>query len=128
MVRDRLGQADCGGGFLLDGYPRTLQQVGELDAVLEAQGARLDGVIELVAEVNVLVERLLLRARTEGRVDDTAEVIRRRQELFAEETAPLTAQYAERGLLLEVDADGPVEVVTARIAALLGARLGQPSS
>lgn len=125
MVRDRLGQADCTPGFLLDGYPRTLQQVDELDAVLETQGTRLDAVVELVVDPDVLVDRLLLRARDQGRTDDTAEVIRRRQELFEQQTAPLTARYDERGLLHVIDGDGPVDLVTARVTERLTAALSQ---
>lgn len=119
MVRDRLAEPDCASGFLLDGYPRTLQQVDELDQVLAATGADLDAVVELVVDQGVLIDRLLLRARSEGRADDTAEVIRRRQELFAEQTAPLTIRYADRGLLHLVDGDGPVELVTARVTDVL---------
>jgi len=125
MVRDRLGEADCGQGFLLDGYPRTLQQVDELDAVLQSHGTGLDAVVELVVDADVLVDRLLLRARDQGRTDDTAEVIRRRQELFEEQTAPLTARYAERGLLHVIDGDGPVDLVTTRVTDRLTAALSQ---
>jgi len=125
MVRDRLGLADCSQGFLLDGYPRTLQQVDELDAILDGAEAVIDAVIELAVDQDVLVDRLLLRARAEGRTDDTVDVIRRRQELFEEQTAPLTARYAERGLLHTIDGDGQVDLVTARIAGQLTAALGQ---
>lgn len=125
MVRDRLGQTDCGQGFLLDGYPRTLQQVDELDTILEANGTGLDAVVELVVDADVLIDRLLLRARDQGRTDDTAEVIRRRQELFEQQTAPLTARYAERGLLHVVDGDGPVDLVTSRVTDRLTAVLSQ---
>ncbi len=125
MVRDRLGQADCSQGFLLDGYPRTLHQVDELDAVLESRGTGLDAVVELVVAPDVLVDRLLLRARDQGRTDDTAEVIRRRQELFEQQTAPLTARYAERGLLHVIEGDGPVELVTARVTDRLTTALSQ---
>lgn len=125
MVRDRLGQADCGQGFLLDGYPRTLQQVDELDAILAAHGTGLDAVVELVVDAEVLVDRLLLRARDQGRADDTAEVIRRRQEVFEQQTAPLTTQYAERGLLHVIDGDGPVDLVTARVSDRLTTALSQ---
>lgn len=111
MVRDRLAQADCGAGFLLDGYPRTLQQVDELDKILTQTGTALRAVIELVVDQDVLVQRLLLRARSEGRADDTADVIRRRHELYNEQTAPLATRYTERGLLHTVDGDGPIETI-----------------
>jgi adenylate kinase len=123
MVRDRLAQPDCQAGFLLDGYPRTLRQVDELDEILASTGATLDAAVELVVDDEVLVERLLLRARSEGRADDTAEVIRRRQELYVEQTAPLTTRYDERGLLRSIDGDGPVELVAERISTVLRASL-----
>jgi adenylate kinase len=119
MVRERLAHPDCESGFLLDGYPRTLQQVEELDEFLARNGTGLDVVVELVVGTGVLVDRLLERARTQGRLDDTAEVIGRRQELYAEQTAPLTARYAERGLLQAVDGNGPVGSVTERVLGVL---------
>ncbi|MGO4256950.1 adenylate kinase [Marmoricola sp. RAF53] len=127
MVRDRLAHPDCEPGFLLDGYPRTLQQVHELDSFLDEGTNRLDAVVELVVDRDVLVDRLLLRARSEGRADDTLDVIRRRQEVYAEQTAPLTAEYAARGLLHAVDGDGQVELVSERITGLL-AGLGATST
>ena len=128
MVRDRLAEADCEFGFLLDGYPRTLQQVNELDQLLGATGVDLDAVIELVVDREVLIDRLLKRAKSQGRVDDTTEIIRRRQELYEEQTAPLTERYSERGLLHMVDGDGPAELVTTRIASALTAALAEASS
>lgn len=119
MVRDRLAQPDCGSGFLLDGYPRTLDQVDELDNILAQTSTALDTVIELVVDQEVLIDRLLRRATSQGRADDTAEVIRRRQELYSEQTAPLTSRYNERGILHMIDGDGPMELVARRIAEVL---------
>lgn len=119
MVRDRLQADDCGDGFLLDGYPRTLDQVAELDEVLARLGARLDGVLLLSAEPEELVERLLGRARTEGRADDTETVIRRRLAVYEEQTTPLVAAYEERRLLVAVDGLGPVGAVTDRLQSAL---------
>ncbi len=121
MVRDRLFEADASDGFLLDGYPRTVAQVEFLDSVLAEQGVALDRVIEMVVDVEEVVNRLLERAAEEGREDDSEEVIRYRQEIYAKETAPLTAIYRERGLLVEVDGMGTVDEVSARMAAALGA-------
>lgn len=117
MVRDRLRKADCRDGFLLDGYPRTLDQVCELDKVLARLDARLDGVLLLSADPEELVARLLGRARTEGRPDDTETVIRRRLAVYEEQTTPLVAAYEERRLLVAVDGLGPVGEVTGRIEA-----------
>lgn len=119
MVRDRLAEDDCGSGFLLDGYPRTLQQVDELDQILAATGDHLDAVIELVVDPEMLLDRLLSRARSEGRVDDTADVIRRRQEVYDEQTAPVTGHYAARDLLHPIDGNGDVDLVTERITDVL---------
>jgi adenylate kinase len=115
MVRDRLGRPACALGFLLDGYPRTIEQVKELDAILAEQGTGLDVVILLTADTPQLVERLLRRAQAEGRSDDTEQVIRRRQEIYLEETAPLTDEYDARGILVRVDGLGTVDDVADRI-------------
>jgi adenylate kinase len=119
MVRDRIGQPDAASGFLLDGYPRTLAQVDELDDMLAGHDVRLDAVVSLAADQDELVARLLQRAQVEGRTDDTEEVIRRRQEVYQEQTAPLLEVYAERGLLVEVDGMGEIDAVTRRIFAEL---------
>jgi adenylate kinase len=115
MVRDRLGQADAYDGFILDGYPRTLAQVEFLDQVLAEHGARLDRVLELTVDADAIVERLLKRAQLEGRLDDTADVIRRRLEVYAEQTSPLTALYAERGLHVRVYGMGGIDEVFERL-------------
>jgi adenylate kinase len=124
MVRDRLAQDDARGGFLLDGYPRTNAQVIELDRMLEAAGERLDAAVELTVDTDEVVARLLRRAQTGGRSDDTEEVIRRRQQIYVEETAPLTEVYDARGLLVRVDGLGEMDDVTARlVTAIDGARV-----
>ena len=120
MVRDRLAQPDAADGFLLDGYPRTVDQVEELDQMLARRGAKLDAVVVLTVDDEELVQRLLKRAQTDGRTDDTEEVIRHRQDVYNEQTAPLLAVYAGRHLLVEVDGMGPVDEVTSRIFAALG--------
>jgi adenylate kinase len=119
MVRDRLAQADADGGFLLDGYPRTAGQVRELDEMLAATGHALDGVVELVADTEEVVARLLGRAAVEGRSDDTEDVIRRRLQVYGEQTEPLVRLYADRGLLVRVDGIGAVDDVTHRLLAAL---------
>jgi adenylate kinase len=121
MVRDRIAEPDADAGFLLDGYPRTAAQVDELDGMIKATGHALDAVVVLTANEDELVQRLLGRAEVEGRADDTEEVIRRRQEVYQAETAPLIDIYREHGILLEVDGMGEVADVTERIAAALGA-------
>lgn len=124
MVRERLAQPDCRRGFLLDGYPRTLDQLEELDEMLTGLGVELDGVLVLNTDPDQLVRRLLARAQSQGRTDDTEDVIRRRQELYAEQTAPLVSAFADRGLLREVDGNGTVEQVTERVQAAID-RIGR---
>ncbi len=115
MVRHRIDEEDAAPGFLLDGYPRTLAQVEELDGMIRFTGHSLDAVVVLTVDADEIVQRLLQRAQVEGRPDDTEDVIRRRQELYAEQTEPLIGVYRERGLLIEVDGMGEVSDVTARI-------------
>jgi adenylate kinase len=115
MVRARLGESDVERGFLLDGYPRTVDQVAELDDILADLGTKLDGVVVLQVDLEELIGRLLERARTSGRTDDTEDVIRHRQQVYAEQTAPLLALYSERGLVFEVDGRGTVDDVSQRI-------------
>lgn len=119
MVANRITEPDAQPGFLLDGYPRTLAQVEELDSMIAATGHALDVVVVLTADEDVLVQRLLARAVTEGRADDTEDVIRRRQEIYGEQTAPLIDVYRDRGLLVEVDGLGEVDEITGRIFAAL---------
>ena len=120
MVRDRLAQDDTKVGFLLDGYPRTLDQVAELDSMLGAAGAKIDRVVELTVDVEEVVERLTQRSAEQGRVDDSEDVVRRRLEVYAEQTAPLIALYRDRGLLAQVNGIGEVEQVTTRIREAAG--------
>ncbi|VEI18815.1 adenylate kinase [Actinomyces viscosus] len=122
MVADRIAQADCEPGFLLDGYPRTTAQVGELDSMLKASGLALDVVVEITADAEAVVARLLKRAGEQGRADDTEPVIRHRLEVYAESTAPLAGIYAGRGLLVQVDGMGEIDAVTGRIMEALAAR------
>jgi len=119
MVRDRLTHDDCRPGFLLDGYPRTVEQVAELDAMLRSAGQALDVVVELTVEIDEVVGRLVKRATEQGRTDDSEDVIRRRLEVYAEQTAPLLTTYSDRGLLVQVDGMGVVEDVTSRLLAVV---------
>jgi adenylate kinase len=121
IVRDRLGQPDALGGFLLDGYPRTKAQVVELDDMLAAQATSLDAVIELTVDTDEVVQRLLRRAEIDGRADDTEDVIRHRLAVYDDETAPLAALYRERGLLHQVDGMGEMDEVAERIHKVLAA-------
>jgi adenylate kinase len=116
VVQDRLGWVDAAPGFLLDGYPRTPGQVDFLDQVLAAHGHALDGVIELTVDEDSVVSRLLKRAEIEGRADDTEEVIRERQAIYHQQTAPLIAIYEQHGILVKIDGMGTVDEVTERVS------------
>jgi adenylate kinase len=122
IVHDRLQEVDAAGGFLLDGYPRTTEQVHELDRLLQADGTALDAVVQITADTDEVVARLLKRAAEQGRADDTAEVIRHRMDVYASQTAPLIDLYAARGLVVTVDGLGAVDEVTTRILDALAAR------
>jgi adenylate kinase len=122
LVRDRLAQPDAAGGFLLDGYPRTLQQVDELDRMLAEADASLDAVVLLTADSDEVVRRLQQRAKEQGRSDDTEQVIRTRLDVYAEQTAPIIDVYRDRGLVVEVDGLGDVDEVTGRIITALASR------
>ena len=123
MVSDRLAQPDAAEGFILDGYPRNAAQVVELDEILSEHGATLDAVIELTADHDELLARLTRRAQIEGREDDTEQAIARRLDIYAEQTAPLTRAYADRGLLVQVDGIGDMDEITERLATALVGRV-----
>ncbi|MFV0457200.1 MAG: adenylate kinase [Actinomycetales bacterium] len=122
VVRDRISQADAAEGFLLDGYPRNVGQVSDLDGFLAEQGVQLDAVILLTVPRAESLERLTLRAAEQGRSDDTEEVIARRLDVYEAETAPILDVYRERDIVDEVDGVGSLDEIAARIAAALAAR------
>ena len=146
MVRDRLADTDTRDGFLLDGFPRTVRQAEVLDDMLKDMGQALDVVLELVVDEDEVVRRLSGRrtcrscehvwhldfdpSTREGvcdhcggelfqRDDDRSETVRHRLEVYADQTAPLVGYYADVGLLVGLDATGPVDDVTDRAIAAL---------
>lgn len=124
MVDARLDESDVAGGFLLDGYPRNVEQVAALDGLLAKRGIALDAVVLLVADDDVVAKRLLGRAAEQGRADDTEDVIRHRISLYHQTTQPLIDVYRERGLVVEVDGMGTVEDVSTSIRAALDSFIG----
>jgi adenylate kinase len=116
MVRERLAEPDAQDGFLLDGFPRNNAQARVLDKILAENGNELEAVLEFVVPEDVVVERLLAR----GRSDDTEDVIRRRMQVYRDDTAPLLDYYRDR--LVQVDAVGEIDEVTARALDALRAR------
>lgn len=119
IVANRLAEDDAREGFLLDGYPRTVAQVQALDGILAEQDAGLNAVISLEVDTEAVVERLRRRAEKEGRVDDSEEAIRVRQQVYCDETQPLLDTFAGRGVLVRVDGLGEIADVSGRIFAAL---------
>ena len=121
IVSERLDAEDCRPGFILDGFPRTIAQAEALGEMLIDKGVKLDAVIEIKADADELVRRVIQRAKESGgaRADDNEEVLRKRLGVYAEQTAPLVAYYTEEGLLKAVDGMEPVDQVTAAIKAAI---------
>ncbi|OAV59317.1 adenylate kinase [Enteractinococcus helveticum] len=115
MVADRLNHKDVANGFLLDGYPRTQGQVEALNKIMDDKGEDLTAVLVLEVPDEEIVERLLARAETEGRSDDTAEVIQHRLDLYHQETADLIEGYVEQGIVGRVDGTGAIDDITERL-------------
>ena len=115
IIAERIIQKDCENGFLLDGFPRTLKQAIGLDKILESINQLLDFAISLTANEEELITRLINRGAELGRSDDTPEVIRNRQKIYWENTAPLLDFYKDKYILKEVDGLGDIEIITNRI-------------
>lgn len=128
LVASRLDDDDASRGFLLDGYPRTPEQVEYLDGLLAERGTHLDAVIQLIADREELVARLTRRAAEQGRADDTEDAIRHRQDVYTRETAPLIDVFRRRDLLVEVDGLGDIDEVYGRILSALAGRGIRPAA
>ena len=115
LVRERIALPDAAKGFLLDGFPRTIEQAEALDRILRGNAAPLDGVINLLVPEGTLLERLLGRAALEGRSDDRRETVAERLRIYREKTAPLVQHYRDLGLLTDVDGSGSIDEVAGRI-------------
>jgi adenylate kinase len=133
IIADRIGQADAKRGFVLDGFPRTVPQAQALDRLLTERGLKLDAVIELKVDENILCKRIENRvaemtARGEKlRSDDNPDVLKGRLAAYRAQTAPLADYYAQKGLLKTIDGMAPVDEVTAAIGAILSpAKAGKP--
>lgn len=128
IVQRRLEADDCRQGCLFDGFPRTLAQARALEQLLQARGQQIDRALEMRVPEAELVQRMLARAKLEGRSDDTPETIKRRFHVYQAETVPLLSFYERRQLLKTIDAVGEQDVVFDRILAALPARTNQPVS
>ena len=125
MIGDRLSRPDCENGWLLDGFPRTVNQARALDQLLSEQGRRIDVVLALTAPVEELKQRLLKRAELEGRSDDNPTTIAQRLHVYEEQTAPVLDYYRRQSLLKEVDGLGTPDEVFGRIEQALRNNTGQ---
>jgi adenylate kinase len=114
LVRERLAKG-VGGGFLLDGFPRTVEQAVGLEAMLHETEQKVDRVLSILVDGEALIQRMLGRAREEGRADDTEEVIAKRLEVYERQTLPVADWYRHRSLLIEIDGGGTIEEVWAEI-------------
>lgn len=124
IIADRIDQPDCAKGFILDGFPRTTAQAEGLDAMLKDKGLKLDRVIELTVDDEVLFARIEKRAAEtpadQRRADDNAETLKKRLGVYYSQTAPVLPYYADRGELVKIDGMQPIEKVTAQIEKVLG--------
>jgi adenylate kinase len=123
IIADRIAKPDCARGFILDGFPRTVAQAEELDALLEEMHQSLDAVIEIKVDDALLVQRIEGRAKESGgaRADDNAETLRKRLSVYWAQTKPVADYYARKGMLSVIDGVGTVEEVSSRIEQLLSA-------
>jgi adenylate kinase len=119
LIRDRLARDDATRGFVLDGFPRTLAQADALDEMLGRLGRSLDAILFFDLSDEIATERMLGRAAAEGRPDDAPGVIRRRLELYHEQTAPVVERYRATGKLVPLHAARPIDAVWAEIESAL---------
>jgi len=119
MIEERLGRDDVANGFILDGYPRNLEQAKSLESMLDRLGKPVEEAIHIDVDPEQIIKRIAKRAEEEDRSDDTATIVRNRMRVYAEQTAPVANYYAERGLLTRVLGDAPKEEVLQRILSVL---------
>ncbi|HSG32318.1 MAG TPA: adenylate kinase [Thermodesulfobacteriota bacterium] len=120
IIKDRIKEQDCQGGFLLDGFPRTIAQANALETMLSNEGLEIDSVVSVEVQDSEIITRILKRAEEEGRADDTEDVVKNRLQVYRNQTEPLKDYYKEKGKLSEVDGIGSVDEVFSRIAGTIG--------
>ena len=119
IVNERLGRLDCKDGYILDGFPRTLNQANGLEKIMDGFEHSLNRAISLYEDEDELVERLVKSGENSGRSDDTSNIIRNRQKIYWQQTAPLLDFYKERGLLNNVNGLGEIKEITDRILTVI---------
>ncbi|MCB1145430.1 MAG: adenylate kinase [Leptospiraceae bacterium] len=120
IIAERIKEPDCEKGFILDGFPRTMEQARALDEILSAEGLDIHHVVEFVVPEDELVKRLLGRAEQEGRADDNIDSIKNRLKVFNEKTMPVTGYYKDTNKLRKIDGTGTVAEISSRVQAVLG--------
>ena len=119
IVQQKISEPICDNGYLLDGFPRTIPQADGLEKIMQSINHKLDYAISLSANTDELIERLIKRGEESGRNDDTPEIIRNRQKIYWEQTAPLLEYYGEKGILKDVDGLGTISEITNRILEII---------
>jgi adenylate kinase len=120
LVEERTLESDAAGGYILDGFPRTVPQAAALDAMLASRGQQLDAVVSLAVPEDVILERLATRKREEARADDDEATVRRRIEVYREQTEPLIEYYRAAGRLIEVQGVGGIDAIYRSLQDALG--------
>lgn len=121
MIAERIAEADCRNGFILDGFPRTVAQAEALDGMLAEKGLAIDHVIEFKVDEDAMVTRILKRAAEEGRSDDTEETLRKRLDVYRRQTAPIIPHYRAKGALKSIDGMASMDVVADELKSVVGA-------
>jgi adenylate kinase len=125
IISERIGQPDCANGFILDGFPRTTAQAEALETMLAEKGLKLDSVVEIAVDDEILVDRINTRVaqmpESERRSDDNEETLRKRLGVYNEQTAPILPFYRDRDMLKQVDGMASIEEVTKQIEQLVSA-------
>ena len=124
LIEERLGAPDARKGFILDGYPRNLVQAEALDRLLDRLGLPVDEALQIDVNQDMVVERIAGRAKQEGRADDSEEAVRRRMQVYAEQTAPVVGHYEQKGVLTRILGEGTVDEVFQRIMGVLRSQAG----
>lgn len=121
MISKRIDEPDCKKGFILDGFPRNVPQAEALDAMLAEKGVSIEHVILFEVDEDAMVDRILKRAAEEGRSDDNEETLRKRLQVYTDQTAPIIPYYRDKGALKTIDGMAGMDEVTREISAILGA-------
>jgi adenylate kinase len=121
MISERVEEPDCAKGFILDGFPRNVAQADALDQMLAKKGLQIDHVIEFRVDEERMIDRILKRAAEEGRSDDNEDTLRKRMDVYRDQTAPIIPHYREKGALKTVDGMKPMDDVTADLEKILAA-------